>query len=396
VGARAFEVASGEILHLGELTEKNSQPRHDAKPTAKSGKVRVAAAEKVEWRIWGEEVWRKGSGEAASSPGACRLDWRSDETVQQRLVVVDEAQPLILTLSQMTEVLVEPTTDDQMFVGPKREGASRLGDVAVLTNEKSDIVGWKRLEKAAEKISRIIEPTMPLVSFDPLAMASKTAPFRNSLGMKFVPVPGTQVLMCIHETRNVDYAAYARAKGGVDDHLQIWTEAGNAQHPAVAVNYEDAQGFCRWLSTKEGSTYRLPTDSEWSAAVGKMTYPWGNSFPPGSQDGNYDAELAHDGYERTAPVMSFRANELGIYDMGGNAWEWCSTWYTTGLNDAPIRREYPFLDDDRGGKAYRVQRGASWLDNENLPLRSSCRNSSPPSRFDDRSGFRCVLVVGGG
>ena len=95
----------------------------------------------------------------------------------------------------------------------------------------------------------------------------------NALGMKFVPVPGTDVLFCIHETRRQDYAAYAAVTSGVDD---AWKKqqrhgipCGNKDdHPVCGMNWEDAKKFCAWLSKKEGASYRLPTDKEWSIAVG--------------------------------------------------------------------------------------------------------------------------------
>jgi serine/threonine protein kinase/formylglycine-generating enzyme required for sulfatase activity len=231
---------------------------------------------------------------------------------------------------------------------------------------------------------------------------TKEQPFTNSLGMKFVAVPGTSVLMCVHETRNADYAAYAAAQSGVDEEWKEEAGSGKEQHPVVYVNYEDAEGFCRWLSAKEGKTYRLPTDAEWSAAVGlpneqgrtpaekeangtKEVFPWGRYYPPKPGDGNYDPSVVDDGYEESAPVMSFRANELGIYDLGGNVIEWCQDWY----------------DDSRQG---RVLRGASWhylgapynyLD-ACVMLRSSFRDFGVPIDGGGNRGFRCVLVLDGG
>jgi hypothetical protein len=136
------------------------------------------------------------------------------------------------------------------------------------------------------------------------ATATKEHPFTNTLGMKFVPVPGTNVLFCIHDTRNGDYRIYAEANSGVDD---SWKDVGKYKrvvpvssgedHPVVCVSWEDAKAFCAWLSKKEGRTYRLPTDHEWSAAVGigdqedpaatpasksqkiKDVYPWGRDWP---------------------------------------------------------------------------------------------------------------------
>ncbi|MEO8792192.1 MAG: SUMF1/EgtB/PvdO family nonheme iron enzyme [Chthoniobacteraceae bacterium] len=196
------------------------------------------------------------------------------------------------------------------------------------------------------------------------AAATKDASFVNSLGMKFVPVAGTKVLCCIHETRYKDYAAFAKVAVGInaDWKGQIcdgFTVRDGAEHPVTKVNWEDAQAFCVWLSKKEGKTYRLPADREWSYAVGigdlekdgttpqmlsdkiQTEFPWGGDFPTKTTDkaGNYADLASHrefptlpfidgydDGFPVTAPVMSFKPNKLNLYDLGGNVLEWVEDW----------------------------------------------------------------------
>jgi serine/threonine protein kinase len=228
-----------------------------------------------------------------------------------------------------------------------------------------------------------------------LTNTSKDALFTNSLGMKFMPADTPGVLFCIHETRNVDYAAYAASAPGVNEEWRKEAGSGKEQHPVVNVSWEDANAFCQWLSSQEGRAYRLPTDAEWSMAVGGLgaedantspqskdgkidgAFPWGGSFPPGAQDGNYDVSDVSDGYAKIGPVMQYRANPFGIHDLGGNVWEWCATAYSPGSDS-------------------RVLRGASWLNKAEASLRSSYRYFGGPRFRDGFYGFRCVLVVAGG
>ncbi len=248
-----------------------------------------------------------------------------------------------------------------------------------------------------------------------LAKATKDAPFVNSLGMKFVPVPGTKVLFCIHETRRQDYAAYAAEAPGVDGawkDAKVGTVASGHedQHPVVSVNWDDAQAFCTWLSNKEGHAYRLPTDEEWSWSVGigreekrrkeftpemlsgKVTdFPWGSQWPPPRGAGNFADSTWHDqfpteprsrgvagytdGFATTAPVMSFQPNNLNIYDLAGNVWEWVAGWGNESMKS-------------------RVLRGGSFLPYGAAPC-SSARLLDPPTLRRSNSGFRCVVELPG-
>jgi serine/threonine protein kinase len=184
--------------------------------------------------------------------------------------------------------------------------------------------------------------------------------WENSLGQKFVPVPGINALVCIWETRVQDFEAFVRAtghdatrdmqslrNGSFAKHGDSWRNPGHSQgptHPVVGVDEADVRAFCRWLTEKErregrlapDQEYRLPTDAEWDAAAGNDEFPWGNQWPPPPGAGNFadvSAKDAHwpagwqiiegynDGYARTAPVGSFMANRYGIYDLAGNVWE---------------------------------------------------------------------------
>jgi len=280
------------------------------------------------------------------------------------------------------------------------------------------------------------------------ATATKEKPFVNSLGMKFVPVPGTEVLFCIHETRSKDFASFIADKssgytmsGSDADNWRTYkyegvsvgrgetgveAEVSTSTHPVANVSWLDASAFCDWLSKKEGKTYRLPTDREWSIAVGigdrenatsspqaldekevPDVYPWAGSFTPSSISGNYADSAAAarfgkrwsvfsdytDGFATTAPVMTpaFSANQRafkahGIYDMGGNAWEWVAGCY----DGTDPQGQNKILT------SIRALRGGSWKYGGPAYLLSSARRSCDPGARDESVGFRVVVAGSGG
>lgn len=215
----------------------------------------------------------------------------------------------------------------------------------------------------------------------------------NSLGMRFVPVPGAMALFCVWPVRVQDYEVFAQ------ETQHKWPRPKFRQeptHPAVSVSWDDARAFCNWLTERERragrigerDAYRLPTDLEWSAAVDldmetgatpaerdskiRDIYPWGKEWPPPKNVGNYDGELRRDDFDYTSPVGSFPANRHGLHDLGGNVWEWCQDTYD-------------------GQEQYRVLRGASWHSSKAHTLLSSARLFNSPGHRVDIVGLRCVL-----
>ncbi len=181
----------------------------------------------------------------------------------------------------------------------------------------------------------------------------------------------------------------------------------------MGVSWDEAKAFCAWLTETERKAhhisekqeYRLPTDAEWSKAVGKSKYPWGNEWPPPEGAGNYfdDAAVANlpgegwkqipgnDGFAGTSPVGSFKPNPFGLYDVSGNVRQWCEDWYRKEMNEKSLLDKYPNLKEDGGGEKYRVVRGASWDVSAAERLLSFGRGGYTPGRRYNYCGFRCVL-----
>jgi len=219
-------------------------------------------------------------------------------------------------------------------------------------------------------------------------------PFVNSLGMKFVPV--SDIRMSMWETRVQDYEAFCYA---TNRHFDPPDFAQSPAHPVVKVNWFDAMAFCKWLTEKERDenliedrqSYRLPTDKEWSLAVGlqnesgttpqardgkiKNEFPWGKQWPPPAIAGNYGIPQKRG---TTMPVGSFKANSSGLFDLGGNVWEWCADTYKGGSSGT--------------GRDWGVLRGGSWATTNRLEMQSSYRNVVDRNERDVIYGFRCVLA----
>jgi formylglycine-generating enzyme required for sulfatase activity len=237
-------------------------------------------------------------------------------------------------------------------------------------------------------------PNAPQLDF---ASITKEHPYVNSLGMKFVPVPGTKTLFSMWDARVKDYKIFVEAT------QREWPKPSFKQteeHPAVNVSWEDATAFCEWLTASERKagritvkqTYRLPTDAEWSVAVGESKYPWGNEWPSPKGAGNYGSSLHIDDYEFTSPVGALAPNAAGLHDMGGNVWQWCEDWYSKEMNERAVLDKHPDLKDDGGGRKQHVVRGASWFVRDVAYMLSSTRvGGGSPSYRNENNGFRCVL-----
>lgn len=189
-----------------------------------------------------------------------------------------------------------------------------------------------------------------------------------------------------------------------------WRTPGFPQsddHPVVQVSQQDAKAFCTWLSTKENAKYRLPTEAEWEYAcrAGTLTrwycgdganhlHRCGNLMDQSlmAAYGSPDSETSptmNDGWAYTAPVRSFIPNALGLYDMYGNVFEWCSDHY-----DSSYYSKSP-VDDPPGATAGATftQRGGCFFHYGGIG-RSAYRDHGPADQAQSGLGFRVVRELG--
>ena len=228
-----------------------------------------------------------------------------------------------------------------------------------------------------------------------------------------------------------EYDAYCDSTSKKKPNDRGW---GRGRRPVINVSWYDVVEYCNWLSKLEGldacysidketkdshnknrndddvkwtvvcdfgkNGYRLPTEAEWEYAarggdkskcyiyagssIEDSLHIYGN-FCDSNCDYNWQDRNQNDGYMHTSPIGIYRPNELGIYDMSGNVWEWCWDWYAS-----DIYKDSPEIYRSPKGRIYgslRVLRGGSWY-YDAASLRVANRNDYRPyNRFDDL-GFR--------
>jgi formylglycine-generating enzyme required for sulfatase activity len=183
------------------------------------------------------------------------------------------------------------------------------------------------------------------------------------------------------ETTVAQWKAYCSATGRAMPETPSWGWIDN--HPIVNVNYGDAVAYCDWLSEKMDADYRLPTEAEWEYAAcgGKLIK--GTKYSGGRSLDNAGWYADNSG-SKTHAVGTKNPNELGLYDMSGNVWEWCKDWYGSYTADAQTNPRGP------SSGAYRVLRGGSWGGTA-ANCRVASRSDGGPSGRGSGNGFRVVL-----
>lgn len=209
----------------------------------------------------------------------------------------------------------------------------------------------------------------------------------------------------------------------LDDHYRWWryihganwkhptgpesSITGREKYPVLQIADEDAAAYAKWAGK------RLPTEAEWEFAArggssGKM-YLWGDELKPNNKwmaniwQGKFPVtDSGEDGFAGVAPVAQFPANGYGLYDMAGNAWEWCSDWYRPDYFEQlaasgkvarnPQGPSAPF-DPQEPNERKRVHRGGSFLCTDAYCTRYmvGSRGKGEVSSGSNHLGFRCVL-----
>jgi formylglycine-generating enzyme len=210
----------------------------------------------------------------------------------------------------------------------------------------------------------------------------------------------------------------------LNDHYQWWSYVAGAnwrhpygpnsdlksreKFPVVHIAYEDAAAYAKWAGK------RLPSEAEFEfAARGGLTgkpYAWGDELKPGGKwqaniyQGKFPVkggDAGEDGFKGIAPVAQYRPNGYGLFDVGGNVWEWTSDWYradyySTLAEQGGVARNpqgpSSSLDPSEPDQPKRVQRGGSFLCTDEYCTRYmvGTRGKGEVRSASNHLGFRCV------
>jgi formylglycine-generating enzyme required for sulfatase activity len=177
-----------------------------------------------------------------------------------------------------------------------------------------------------------------------------------------------------------------KLKGWEQNARWTWRDPGGSKPPAdrepvTQVSWDDANAFCEWLTLKEGRPFRLPTEAEWEYAcrAGTQTQ-WSSGDAPETLD-PFAWTLRNADF-RFHEVGTRKPNAFGLYDMHGNAWEWCSNWISPYSKASEV--------DPKGsskGQA-RILRGGSFDWDKVERTRSASRIAMAPEKCYLNYGFR--------
>jgi formylglycine-generating enzyme required for sulfatase activity len=424
-----------------EAVERFAKEREDLSRRAREDEQRKAA-EAEEQRLAREAAARRETEERLHSEQLAAQRRREEEQKRQETVRLEaarqEAQRKQLAEQKSQEALREQEERKRIAALRPREEQERRE--ALRQQRQTDPPSSQQAARPPAPVTDLSEPKpwevvrdcphcpeLVVVSAGEFVMGSSKEDIDNGLGATnegpqhrvFIKHP---VAVGRFEVTRDQFETFVRASGyKIGDRCytlenntpreradRSFRNPGYAQsgvHPAVCVNWRDAKAYVEWLSQSTGKTYRLLSETEWEyVARAGSTLPYGFGkdatevckFANGADQSaklamlptDYAYMNCTDSYPYTAPVGSFKANAIGLFDLLGNVWEWTEDCfyddYLTAPSDGSARAG--------AGCQARAVRGGSWF-STGKSLRPAVRAKATDSARYDDVGFRVARVL---
>ncbi|HPH73201.1 MAG TPA: formylglycine-generating enzyme family protein [Paludibacteraceae bacterium] len=274
-----------------------------------------------------------------------------------------------------------------------------LAAVAISSSAMAQMYVWK---------NGVTTHEIPVADVDSITFVNKTTTYTvNGVSFKMLPVAGGTFQMGAQSTdpngqnydaeansyenpvHQVTLSAFTIGETEVTQALWEAVMGSNPSYfkdpvlPVEQVSWDDCQTFLTKLNQLTGKTFRLPTEAEWEYAARGGNESPGYKYSGSNTIGNV-AWYYDNGGSKTHAVGTKQANELGIYDMSGNVWEWCSDWYDSYGSSSQTN------PTGAASGSYRVLRGGSWNYNA-MFCRVSLRSGYYPDYGNDGRGLRLVF-----
>ena len=377
------------------------------------------------------------------------MDAATGDVVQSAHISAADVAGVQNDLDELAKILQMTDKEKKAYPGKIAVAASQpvvtTHPVLVLRPPVAPVVVPRPVVASRPAMAPPVVPPHPTVTVQPKIERSLTLELGNKVVMKLVPVPAGKFMMGspkdaprrenevqhevtiskpfymgAFEVTRGQFAQFVSDSGyKTDAEKQGWAEAWDANasnkwektsgtswknpgfvqtddHPVVCVSYSDALAFCDWLSRKTSKTVKLPTEAQWEYAcrAGTTTaFPWGSDMNEGRGWGNFIIGKKHPdasggNFVCTAPVGQFKANNFGLYDMLGNAQEWCADWFGEYETGKVVDPQGP----TNGRPPHRIFRGGSWCKGVG-GCRPALRAGRAPNLTMSDIGFRVIVEV---
>ena len=291
---------------------------------------------------------------------------------------------------------------NKIYKTPLAQGEYELRFVSI--DDAKDIVEMEFIMPNADKLQKV---NLCTVRNKRLEIEKRQAEERGNftiegIAFKMIHVEGGTFMMGANEgdseaydwekpTHQVTLSSYSIGETAVTQALWEAVMGNNpsffkgADRPVEMVSWDDCQKFIRKLNEKTNRNFRLPTEAEWEFAARGGNKGKNNNYKYAGSN-TIDNVAWYEGNSKnvTHPVAQKQPNELGLYDMSGNVWEWCQDWYDEYSNKSQTNPTGP-----ESGVG-RVIRGGSWFNNAWL-CRTSYRDYGTPSYHFNYLGLRLAL-----